>query len=106
MQTKSYKYFTTTLKVNAIDKEFIVDIGSPFSIVPTNNSMKENEIQKMKHRGQAKSKQEATIPGRTAVDNVERNKQEMHYRNNERNDITLLRGMGWLKKFKPALGNN
>ena len=42
------KYLTTTVKVNGIEKEFMVDNGSPISIMPADeNIMKQTEIQKI-----------------------------------------------------------
>ena len=44
------KYLTTTVKINETEKEFIIDTGSPMSIMPAENTkMKDTEIQKVKH---------------------------------------------------------
>ena len=49
--TDRNKYLTTAVKVNGIEKEFIVDTGSPISIMSADeNIMKQTEIQKVKHR--------------------------------------------------------
>ena len=43
-----FKYLTTTVKINGMEKEIIIDTGSPISIMPTDNKiMKETEIQKV-----------------------------------------------------------
>ena len=47
------------MKINGTEKEFIIDTGSPISIMPADNTlMKDNEIQKVKHRHQDVNKNE------------------------------------------------
>ena len=47
------------MKVNGIEKEFIVDTGSPISIMPADESiLKKTEMQKIKHRYQDVNKNE------------------------------------------------
>ena len=60
--TDRNKYLTATVKVNGIEKEFIVDTGSPISIMPVDeNIMKRTEIQKVKHRYQDVNKIEVKL---------------------------------------------
>ena len=45
------KHFTTTLKINAIPKEFIIDTGLPISLMPPDERItKSTEIQKIRNR--------------------------------------------------------
>ena len=105
--TDRNKYLTTTVKVNGIEKEFIVDTGSPISIMPADeNIMKQNKIQNIKHRYQDLNKNEVKFRGKIpAVVEYENNKQKMQILIPERNDITPLLGMDWMKKFKLTIGN-
>ena len=53
------------MKVNGIEKEFIVDTGSPISIMPADeNIMKQTEIQKVKHRYQDVNRNEVKFRGK------------------------------------------
>ena len=101
------KYLTTIVKINGTEKEFVIDIGSPISIMPADNTiMKESEIQKVRHRYQDVNKNEVKFRGKIPVDiEYENNKQKMQLLITERNDITPLLGMDWLKKFKLTIGN-
>ena len=105
--TDRNKYLTTTVKVNGIEKVFIVDTGSPISIMPADeNIMKQTEIQKIKHRYQDVNKNEVKFRGKIPADvEYENNKQKMQILITERNDITPLLGMDWMKKFKLTIGN-
>ena len=105
--TDRNKYLTTTVKVNGIEKEFIVDTGSPISIMPADeNIMKQTEIQKVKHRYQDVNRNEVKFRGKIPADvEYENNKQKMQILITERNDITPLLGMDWMKKFKLTIGN-
>ena len=77
--TDKNKYLTTTEKVNGIEKECIVDTGSPISIMPADeNIMKRTEIQKVKHRYQDVNKNEVKFRGKIPADiEYENNKQKM-----------------------------
>ena len=58
--TDKNKYLTAKVKVNGIEKEFIVDTGSPISIMPADEQiLKKTEMQKIKHRYQDVNKNEA-----------------------------------------------
>ena len=105
--TDRNKYLTTTVKVNGIEKEFIVDTGSPISIMPADeNIMKQTEIQKIEHRYQDVNKNEVKFRGKIPADvEYENNKQKMQILITERNDITPLLGMDWMKIFKLTIGN-
>ena len=66
--------------------------------------MKESEIQKVRHRYQDVNKNEVKFREKIPVDiEYENNKQKILI--TERNDITPLLGMDWLKKFKLTIGN-
>ena len=105
--TDRNKYLTTTVKVNGIEKEFIVETGSPISMMPADeNIMKQTEIQKIKHRYQDVNRNEVKFRGKIPADvEYENNKQKMQILITERNDITPLLGMDWMKKFKLTIGN-
>ena len=89
------KYLTTTVKVDGIEEKFIVDTGSPISIMPADeNIMKQTEIQKIKHRYQDVNKNEVKFRGKIPADvEYENNKQKIQILVTERNDITPLLGM-------------
>ena len=101
------KYLTTVVKINGTEKEFVIDTGSPISIMPADNTiLKESEIQKVRHRYQDVNKNEVKFRGKIPVEiEYENNKQKMQFLITERNDITPLLGMDWLKKFKLTIGN-
>ena len=78
------------MKVNGIEMEFIVDSGSPISIMPVDeNIMKQTEIQKVKHRYQDVNKNEVKFRGKIPADiEYENNKQKLEILITKRNDIT------------------
>ena len=105
--TDKNKYLTVVVKINGIEKEFIVDTGSPISIMPVDEKiMKHTEKQKVKQRYQDVNKNEVMfwgkIPANIEYDN---NKQKMQILITERNDITPLLGMDWMEKFNLTIGN-
>ena len=68
--------------------------------------MKDTEIQKLKHRYQDVNKNGVKFRRKIPVDiEYENNKQKMKLLNTERNDITPLLGIDWLKKFRLTIGN-
>ena len=87
--------------MNGIEKEFIVDTGSPISIMPADeNILKKTEMQKIKHRYQDVNKNEVKFRGQIPTNiEYENNKQKMQILNTERDEITPLLGMDWMKKF-------
>ena len=89
------EHFTTTLKINGVTKEFIIDTGSPISLMPPDERItKSTEIQKITNRYQGVNKNEVKFRGKIPV-NVE-------YENNKliiKEKIIIL-GMDWMKKFK------
>ena len=59
------KNLTTTVKINGTEKEFIIETGSPISIMPADNRrMKESEIQKVRHRYQDVNKKGMKFRGK------------------------------------------
>ena len=105
--TDKNKYLTAKVKVNGIEKEFIVDTGSPISIMPADEQiLKKIELQKIKHRHQDVNKNEVRFRGQIPTDiEYENNKQKMQILFTERNDITPLLGMEWMKKFNLTIRN-
>ena len=93
------KYLTTIVKINGTEMEFVIDTGSPIIIMPADNTiMKGSEFRKVRHRYQDVNKNEVKIRGKIPVDiEHENNKQKMQLLIIERNDITQLLGMDWLK---------
>ena len=98
---------TAVAKINGIEKERIVDTGSPISIMPVDEKiMKATEIQKVKRRYQDVNKNEVKFRGKTPANiEYEYNKQKMQILITERNDITPLLGMDWMKKFNLTIGD-
>ena len=90
------------MKVNGIEKEFIVDTGSPISIMPADeNIMKQTEIQKIKHRYQDVNKNEVKLRGKIPADvEYENNKQKMQKLITERNDINTTTRNGLDEKVQ------
>ena len=105
--TDKNKYLTAKVKVNGIEKEFRVDTGSPISIMPADEQiLKKTELQKIKHRYQDVNKNEVRFRGQIPTDiEYENNKQKMQILITERNDITPLLGMDWMKKFNLTIRN-
>ena len=105
--TDKNKYLTAKVKVNGIEKEFIVDTGSPISIMPADEQiLKKTELQKIKHRHQDVNKNEVRFRGQIPTDiEYENNKQKMQILFTERNDITPLLEMDWMKKFNLTIRN-
>ena len=100
------KHYTATVKINGITKEFIIDTGSPISIMPPDQRiMKLTEIQKVTNRYQDVNKNEVKFRGKIPVNiEYENNKQKMEILITERTDITPLLGMDWMKAFKLTIG--
>ena len=96
------KHFTAVVRVNGVKKEFIIDTGSPISIMPPDERIiKSTEIQKKTNRYQDVNKNEVKFPGKIPVNiEHENNNQKMEILITERTDITPLLGMDWMKKFK------
>ena len=70
------------------------------------NILKQTEIQKVEHRYQDVNKNEVKFRGKIPANvEYENNKQKMQILITERNDITPLLGMDWMKKFKLRIGN-
>ena len=83
-------------------KEFIIDTGSPISIMPPDErNIKSTEIQKITNRYQDVNKNEVKFRGKIPVNIEDENhNQKMEILITERTDITPLLGMDWMKKFK------
>ena len=100
------KHFTTTLKINGVMKEFIIDTGWPISLIPPEERItKSIEIQKITNRYQDVNKNEVKVRGEIPVNvEIENNKQKMKILITERTEMTPLLGMDWMKKFKLTIG--
>ena len=100
------KHYTATVKINGIIKEFIIDTGSPISIMPPDQRiMKLTEIQKVTNRYQDVNINEVKFRGKIPVNiEYENNKQKMEILITERTDITPLLAMDWMKTFKLTIG--
>ena len=100
------KHYTATVKINGIKKEFIIDTGSPITIMPPDEKiLKIAELQKITNRYQDVNKNEVKFRGKIPVNlEYEDNKQKMEILITERTDITPLLGMDWMKKFKLTIG--
>ena len=93
------KHYTANVKINGVIKEFIIDTGSPISIMPPDKRiMKTTELQKVSNRYQDVNKNEVKFRGKIPVNiEYEKNKQKMEILITERTDITPLLGMDWMK---------
>ena len=96
---------TKTVKINGMEKEFIIDTGSPISTMSVDTKlMKETEIQKMKHQHQDVNSNEVNFLGKTPVDIEYEKIKKMQILITERNVITPILGKDWLKIFKRPAG--
>ena len=96
------KHFTTTLKINGIPKEFIIDTGSLISLMPPDERItKSTEIQKITHRYQNVDKNEVKFRGKILVNvEYENNKQKMEILITEGRDMIPLLGVDWMRMSK------
>ena len=87
------------MKINETEKEFIIDTGSPISIMPADNKiMKKSGVQKVRHRYRDVNKNEVIFRGKIPVDiDYENNKEKMQLLITKRTDILPLLGMDWLE---------
>ena len=96
------KHFTAVVQHNGMNKEFIIDTGSPISIMPPDERiMKSTEIPKITIRYQDVNKNEVEFRVKVPVNiEFENNELKMEILIIERTDITPLLGMDWMKRFK------
>ena len=89
------KHYTATVKINGIIKEFIIDTGSPISIMPPDQRiMKLTEIQKVTNRYQDVNKNEVKFRGKIPVNiEYENNKQKMEIPITERYYTPIGQGL-------------
>ena len=73
------KHYTANVKINGIMKEFIIDTGSPISIMPPDKRlMKPTELHKVSNRYQDVNKNEVKFRGKIPVNiEYENNKQKL-----------------------------
>ena len=95
-----------TIKINGVKKEFIIDTGSPITVMPPNERItKHAEIQKVTNRYQDVNKNEVKFRGKVPVNIKYKNdKQKVEILITERTDITPLLGMDWMKTFRLTIG--
>ena len=98
------KHYTATVNING-KKEFIIDSGSPITIMPPDEKILElTGIQKITSRYQDVNKNEVKFLGKIPVD--------VEYENNKQKkdilitgtDITPLFGMDWMKELTLTIG--
>ena len=71
------KHLTAKVNVNGMEKDFIVDTGSPISIKPADeNILKKTELQKTKHRYQDINRNEVKCRGQIPTDIEYENKKQ------------------------------
>ena len=94
--------YTANVKINGKEKIFIIDTGSPVTIMPMDpEKINPKEIQQIKNKYQDVNKNEVRFKGQIPVEiQHENNKQKMQVLITERNDITPLLGMDWMKKIR------
>ena len=100
------KHYTATVKINEKKKKFIIDTGSPITIMPPDETMLElTGIEKITNRYQDVNKNEVEFRGKIPVNvEYENKKQKMDILITKRTDMTPLLGMDWMKKFKLPIG--
>ena len=62
------KHYTAKVKINGTQREFIIDTGSPVTIMPLERIMKKTEIQKITKQYQDVNKNEVKFRGKIPVD--------------------------------------
>ena len=89
------KHYTATIKINGVKKEFIIDTGSPITIMPPDERiMKHAERQKITNRYRDVKKNEVKFRRKIPVNiEYENSKQKMEILITEITDITPLLGM-------------
>ena len=61
------KHFTTMFTINGVTKEFIIDTGSPISLMPPDEKItKSTEIQKITNQYQDMKKKRSKVPGKNS----------------------------------------
>ena len=100
------KHYTATNITNGVKKVFIINSGSPVTIMPHDERItKATEIQKTTNRHQDVSRNEVKFREKFPVNSeYENNKRKTEIVITERTDITPLLGMDWMKTFKLTIG--
>ena len=88
------KHYTATVKFNGIKKEFMIDTGSPITIMPPDEKViKSTGIQKVTNRYQDVNKNEIKFCGKIPVNpDYKSSKQKMEFLKIERTDILPYSG--------------
>ena len=102
---KKEKHYTAK-KIDGIQKEFIIDTGSPVTIMPFDEQiMKQTELQKTTNRYQYNNENEVKFRGKIPKNiECEINKQKMETLITERTETTPFSGMDSTKRFKLTIG--
>ena len=99
------------MNVNGMEKDFIVDTGSPISIKPADeNILKKTELQKTKHRYQDINRNEVKCRGQIPTDIEYENKKQKLQKPiiiTKRDDLSPspLLGLDWMKKINLTIRN-
>ena len=106
-------HYGVEIKLNGKNQKFIIDTGSPVTIMPNNPRLYNPEdIQRLKERYQDVNKNKITFLGKILVDNEYNSKHiKLPLLITKRADITPLLGVNWLKQLpitinKISLDNN
>ena len=106
-------HYGVEIKINGKNQKFIIDTGSPVTIMPSNPTLYNPEnIQPLKERYQDVNKNEITFLGKVWVDNEYNGKYtKLPLLITKRTDSTPLLGVNWLKQLpitinKISLDNN
>ena len=94
-------HYGVEIKINGKNQKFIIDTGSPVTIMPNNPTLYNPEdVQPLKERYQDVNKNEIRFLGKVWV-NIEYNSKqtELPLLITKRTDITPLLGVNWLKQL-------
>ena len=98
------KHYKAKIKISGIQKEILIDTGSPVTIMPFDKRIvNQTEKQKITSRYQDFSKN-AVIPGKDTDEHKIRKQQTEKHLISDRTDITPLLGMDWMKRFRLTSG--
>ena len=98
------KHYKAKIKISGIQKEILIDTGSPVTIMPFDKRIvNQTEKQKITSRYQDFSKN-AVIPGKDTDEHKIRKQQTEKNLISDRTDITPLLGMDWMKRFRLTSG--
>ena len=96
-----------TINFDRIKKKFIVDTGSPVTILPTGKKIKKDEnMLRIKRKYQDVNKNEVTFAETITVESESRGiRENLPMLITKRKDIKSLNGMNWARKFNWMIRN-